>query len=102
MPTLNMTPTHQPSRPYLRKRFFVRRHRHWGAAICWYQWLPLEGVWGINWGIARKTMYDAKMLRKFLNSRVAHFPGEFGVSFADAVRFVLAGRSTTDQPVVIV
>ena len=78
-------------RPSLRKRFFVRRHRGWGAAVCWYSWNPLLHRWGINWGIACKTMREAKQLRKFLNGRVALFPGDCGVPFDDAVRFVSGG-----------
>ena len=86
-----------PRRPYLRRYFFVRRHYGWGAAVCWYQWLPLAGKWGINWGIGCKTMGKAKTIRKFLNGRVQRFSG-YGVPFEEVVRVVLAGNSLPDQP----
>ncbi len=95
-------PASQPKRPYLRKRFFVRRHRHWGAAVCWYQWIPWKQAWGINWGIGCKSMREAKTIRKFLNSKVARFPGDFGTPFEGVVRVVQARRITTDQPPVVV
>ena len=84
------TPIGQPSRPYLRGRFFVRRHRLWGAAVCWYQWLPSPRTWATNWGIACKTIREAKRLRRFLNARVARYPRGPGVPFVEAVRFVLS------------
>lgn len=82
-------------RPYLRKRFFVRRHRGWGAAVCWY--CKVNGKWGINWGIGCKTMREAKVIRKFLNERVKIFPNKYGTAFADTVRFVLHGRSDRES-----
>lgn len=79
-------------RPYLRKRFFVRRHRGWGAAVCWHQWSPVHKHWGTNWGIGCKTMREAKVIRKFLNSKVQRWHHGDGVPFATAVMFV-TGRS---------
>lgn len=82
MSVFPMVPTHQPKRrPYLRRYFWVRKHFGWGAAICWYEWMPLYGEWAINWGVACKTIRQAKTLRKFLNSKVARMSIHGGVPF---------------------
>ncbi len=74
--------------PCLAGKFFARPHRVWGAAVCWYEWNYAQKHWCVNWGIGCKTIRDAKQLRRFLNSRVAVFPLDFGTPFDDVVRFV--------------
>lgn len=80
-----------PWRPNLRQRFYVRKHPGWGAAVCWFEWLGYPGCWGINWGVACKTIREAKVLRRFLNERVARFDKHGGVPFEDVV-YVVTGK----------
>lgn len=100
MKALAKTNTEPPKRPYLRRYFFVRRHRGWGAAVCWYQWHPAFEKWGINWGVACKTMREAKVIRKFLNGRVRRF-NSYGLPFEDVVRVVLGDSAAPDQPRIV-
>lgn len=79
-------------RPYLRQHFFVRKHSTWGAAVVWYEWMPLSGHWGINWGIAVGSVAEARAVRRFLNSRVARPNRHGGVLFAEVVRIAQFGR----------
>jgi hypothetical protein len=79
-------------KPQLRQHFFCRRHHGWGAAVCWYEWCHFPGDWGINWGIACKTMQEARTLRRFLNSRVARPGRHGGVPFADVVYAITGNR----------
>jgi hypothetical protein len=79
------------ARPFLRQTFFVRRHCLWGWAVCWQERHPL-GEWGINWGIACKTISEAKAIRRFLNGRVLR-PDRRGCPFADVVRVAEARGS---------
>jgi len=88
-----MPPTSQLRRPYLRKRFFVRRHPRWGAAVCWYEVGPISKQWGVSWGLPCNTVYDAKVLRRFLNARVARFPTDNGVPFSDVVWFITGSQN---------
>lgn len=78
-------------KPNLRGYFFCRPHSTWGAAVCWHEWCNYPGAWGINWGIACKTMLEAKTLRKFLNSRVSRFGGP-GVPFEQVVYTITSKR----------
>lgn len=74
--------------PCLAGKFFARRHSTWGAAVCWHEWNDARRYWMICWGIGCKTLHDAKQLRKFLNDRVAVFPGDYGILFEDVCKFV--------------
>lgn len=85
---LNYEQVHLLRHPCLHGQFFVRRHRTWGAAVCWHEWNVRCASWGTNWGIACATRRDAKVLRNFLNSRVARFPGDHGIPFDDVIAFV--------------
>ncbi len=92
-------PTSRPPwHPCVRRKFFIRRHRMWGPTICWHQWSPIPRHWCIAWGPASKTIPEAKRLRRFLNSRVAAWPGDFGLPFKEVVRFVRADLAGTDLP----
>lgn len=82
----------QPSKPYLRHHFWCRTHSGWGAAVVWYEWLPFPGEWAINWGIACKTMREAKVLRRFLNARVQRIGQHGGVPFTDVVYAITGER----------
>ena len=85
-----------PGRQCLRNRFFVKRHRGWGAAVCWYEWNEFFKSWGMNWGIACKTIREAKVIRKFLNARTRVFSSDYGVSFDEARRFALGNTLRKD------
>lgn len=79
-------------KPCLRRHFFCRAHPGWGAAVCWYEWAMFPGEWAINWGIACKTMREAKTIRKFLESRVTQFGYGGGVPFEDVVYAITGER----------
>lgn len=82
-------------KPFLRKRFFVRRgYRGWD--VCWLQYSPVYG-WGLCAGLRRPSLRDAKAIRRFLNSRVARGMN-YGLPFAEVVRFVRCGSVNPDDP----
>ena len=80
---------HPLRRPYLREYFFARRHRSWGAAVCWYEIGPVSRMWCVCWGLPCKSSADAKLLRRFLNARVARPNRRGGMPFEQVTRFVL-------------
>jgi len=89
--------THDPLAPigpplrrqYLRGYFFTKRHSLWGAAVCWYEIGPVSRMWCVCWGLPCESLAEAKVLRRFLNSRVARPNRRGGVPFEQVTRLVL-------------